>query len=565
MKNLVLKEMLMISESERAARRVTFDPKATVIKGGNDTGKSSLIKTIYHTLGATPPNIHPKWKSAKVRSAVTFSVANSTYTMLRDQKRLTIFDAGGAKIKSFDSITNDLAPYFATLFDFRLQLRTKQEGGSQALPAFLFLPFYVDQDQGWSSAWASFTQLGQFSRWKRDVVLYHTGVKPNAYYLAQLEVTRAEREMEEIKAERTMLDQIVKRVDTLVGQAQFNLDLQAYEAEIERLLAECNRLKAIEEQAKAELVDLYNHKSVIENQIVITAAAADEIGKDFSFAVEHMHDIVDCPTCGASYENKFSERFDMAADEDRCRTLLGDLKAELRELEKRMTERRAQTDTSSAEMRTLSDLLNQTTGEVKLHDLLKSEGRKDVRAVLEKEIVAVDAKVGTIDRELERAKTQVKLYDDRKRAREINGDYVKMMRRSLMALAVVNLPEAKYKRLDANIEESGSDLPRALLAYYISILHTIRTHSSSTFCPVVIDSPKQQDQDDENWKRILTFIRDDRPKDCQLVLGLVDDVGISFGGKVTELTDNYHVLSQKEYEDVAEAMRPMIDASLTDG
>jgi hypothetical protein len=215
-------------------------------------------------------------------------------------------------------------------------------------------------------------------------------------------------------------------------------------------------------------------------------------------------------------------------------------------------------------LRLLSDLLNQKTGEVKLHDLLKSEGRKDVRAVLEKDIAAVDAKVGAADHELERAKKQVKLYDDRKLAKEINDEYVKFMRQSLVKLAVVNLPEAKFKRLDASIEESGSDLPRALLAYYFSILHTIRTRSSSTFCPVVIDSPKQQDQDDENWKRILTFIRDDRPRDCQLILGLVDDVGVSFGGTVMELADNYHVLRQEEYEDVAEEMRPMMDASLTD-
>jgi hypothetical protein len=58
----------------------------------------------------------------------------------------------------------------------------------------------------------------------------------------------------------------------------------------------------------------------------------------------------------------------------------------------------------------------------------------------------------------------------------------------------------------------------------------------------VIDSPNQQDQDLANLKKMLHFIRDKRPKNSQIVLGLVDDCGVDFDGDVIELTDNYHLL-----------------------
>ena len=69
MKNLKFQSLLLLSKKERAARKIVFDPKATLILGENDTGKSSLIKAIYATFGADPAVIHPDWKSLGVDSS----------------------------------------------------------------------------------------------------------------------------------------------------------------------------------------------------------------------------------------------------------------------------------------------------------------------------------------------------------------------------------------------------------------------------------------------------------------------------------------------------------------
>ncbi|MCE5302414.1 MAG: hypothetical protein LLF97_04810 [Planctomycetaceae bacterium] len=564
MKRLVFNDLLLLSQKEKAARRLTFHPSVTVIKGPNDTGKSSVIKTIYRTLGAIPPQVHPNWNAASVRSAVRFTIDGVAYRILRDGKRYTLFDASDTKIRHFDSVTNDLSPCFAQLFNFHLLLKTHNDEGQQATPAFLFLPFYVDQDIGWVKSWSSFERLGQFVSSKSDVVYYHTGVRPNAYYKAKVSLADAERRLDSLRQERHMIEQVIQKIDVLLGQVSFDIDIVAYEREITELLAQCNLLRVQEETIKVETVKLYNARMVIQSQLTVTIAAANELGKDFAFAAERLDDRVDCPTCGATYENSFSERFQMAADEDRCRELISDLQEELREIETRISDQQSRASQLGELLSKLRSTLDAKQGEVKLVDVIRSEGRKEVRGVLKNDITTLDTHIGEADGEIEKLKAEMATFTDRQHSKRIAESYRSRMRSYLAALAVVGLSEADYKRLDCTIRESGSDLPRALLAYYFSILQTIRDNSSSTFCPIVIDSPKQQDQDEQNWKRILTFIRNNRPADSQLILGLVDDLGEDLGGDVVELSDTYHALQNSAFDSVMEEMRPLLDASITD-
>jgi hypothetical protein len=96
------------------------------------------------------------------------------------------------------------------------------------------------------------------------------------------------------------------------------------------------------------------------------------------------------------------------------------------------------------------------------------------------------------------------------------------------------------------------------LAYYFAILHVMTKHSTSTFCPMVIDSPNQQDQDRTNMVRMLNFIRDNRPADSQLILGLVDQFGVEFGGDVIELKNKHQLLSDDDYEELSSELSELV-------
>src|SRR5690348_8331513 len=122
MKRFSFQELVLASFKERKARRIQFHPQVTIIRGENETGKSSLMKSLFRTLGAEPSKVHPNWLDADVRSLVRFELDHVQYTMLRYTNNFTIFDGTGKPLRRFRSVTNDLGPYLARLFSFGLRL-----------------------------------------------------------------------------------------------------------------------------------------------------------------------------------------------------------------------------------------------------------------------------------------------------------------------------------------------------------------------------------------------------------------------------------------------------------
>ncbi len=562
MTRLRFHEILLLSAKEKTARRVKFPSLVTVIKGENDFGKSCLIKSLYTAFGATPKQVHPNWNRLAVTLLVHFDVGGTHYRILKAGRLYTIFNSEDAIVGSYGSVTKGLGPFFATLFDFHLELTNNSSAQpEQATPAFLFLPFYADQDASWIDNWDSFDFLRQFKAYRPAIAQFHAGIKPNEYYKAKSRKTLAETDLEQVRQERSVINRVLERIE-LISNTQFDLSITNYEQEIVLLLRRCNELQKSEAALREELVAIENRRSSIERQKEITELAATELGKDFEFASEKLAEEIECPTCGAEYHNSFAERFGIAQDEDQMRALLVQLNDEYEVCVSDLEKKKATVAAASEQIAQITAILEMRQGEIKLKDILRSEGKKEVRTVLRDELKALNQRIGELDDQVINAEKEMKDASSKKRSKEIREYYHGRMNAFLQQLQVKELTEAGYKEVYSKIRENGSDLPRALLAFYFAIIKTIERYSTTTRCPIVIDSPRQQDQDPENWKRMLEFMRDQRPADAQMVVGLVDDMGISLGGDVIELTDERQLLQKDQFEDVAEELRTYIDKAL---
>lgn len=100
--------------------------------------------------------------------------------------------------------------------------------------------------------------------------------------------------------------------------------------------------------------------------------------------------------------------------------------------------------------------------------------------------------------------------------------------------------------------------PRGIIAYYYAFLHTARKYSSSAFCPIVIDAPNQQGQDDT--ERVMRFIIDKRPADSQVTVATEDLFGLTdadatvvhVGKRANQLLD------EDRYDEVSDIVRPCL-------
>jgi hypothetical protein len=490
---------------------------------------------------------------------VHFDLGGATHRILKAGKKYTVFNANDEVIGSYGSITSGLGPFFADLFNFHLQLTNSQTSApQQATPAFLFLPFYFDQDTSWLVNWDSFESLRQFKQYRRAIAEFHTGIKANEFYKAKNRKALAEASLNEVRSERVAANRVLEHLERL-SQTQFDLSLSNYEKEISLLLAQCNELMKAEESLREELVRIESRRVSLEIQIRITQSAATELDKDFDFATDELEDEIECPTCGAGYHNSFADRFGIARDEDQMRTLLVKLQEEYGACSSELQRKRCIAAESNACLIQINEILQMRQGEVRLHDILRSEGKKEMREVLRQELDILNRRIGVIDDEVESAEKEMREASSSKRSREIKDYYRGRMASFLRLLQVKELMEDGYKEVYSPVKENGSDGPRALLAFYFAILQTIVKYSTTTICPIVIDSPKQQDQDDENWRSMLRFIRDQRPTDAQVILALVDDAGIDMGGDVIELKDERQLLQKDQFDEVAAEVRKYLD------
>jgi len=389
MKNFVLREMLLASFRTKTARRVVFDPNVTIVKGNNETGKSSLIKSILRTFGAEPAKVHPSWDQAEVRSVVRFEIDGKQYAMLRHGGTYAMFDAEARRLQNFSSVTNELGPFFANLVGFGLRLPGRSGVLGPLPPAFYFLPFYMDQDASWSDAWAGFKNLDQFPNWKQSVIEYHAGIRGNEFYAEKAKKIEAESELNRVRRKREGLQEIYGNLQDRFDMAQFNVNFEAYGAEVEELLRKCSKLRQREEQFKVDLSELRNQREALKTQIGITTHARNESRQDFDFAVQlgSASEEIHCPTCGQGYTNSFGERFDIARDEDRCADLALQLTGELADVDSKINVKLADMRKIGDDVTMIERLLGRKEGEVALVDLVRQEGRRELRDVMDRDWV----------------------------------------------------------------------------------------------------------------------------------------------------------------------------------
>lgn len=561
MKNFVLNEILLLSHLDRRAKKVKFDPKTTIILGVNDTGKSCLLKSIYRTFGAEPAKTHPRWTKSDVLSLIRFTLDAQQFSMLQHNRLYAIFDDKDQLIKNFTRVTSELGPFLARLFDFKVKLNDKSGNAVIPPPAYFFLPFYIDQDSSWNRNWSSFAKLQQFREWRQSIAEYHTGMKPNKFYELKADLDRLTREIKEATAELRVLESAKARIKEQFPPGTFDVDIDSFRSEVEELISRCQELNKVEETFKEKLIDLRNHKMLIGYQITIANQAVKEKGADYKFATSIVEDHLDCPTCGAIYENSFAERFAIAQDEDRCRDLVVSLKQDEIDLNYQIEKLREQYAENREQFVAVSRILEKRQSDIRLKDVIESEGKKEVDRVFSAHLLHYQGEVFKSEMELNQVKDSLKFIETqlRTKKKEISSFYLSFMRSYLNKLQVLTLPQGSYNQIYSNIKEIGSDLPRALLAYYYSVLQTMKKYSSSAFCPIVIDSPNQQGQDPASLRKMIEFILESKPEDSQLILGLENLNGLKPDVKIIELKTKLQLLRKEEYKKVSREVSPLLE------
>lgn len=541
---IYFKDISILSRRDKKGFSFEFSPSVNMIFGENDTGKSSLIKALYFTLGGDC-RIDKDWKDDDIITKVCISVKGKKYSFIRHNKRISIFsNSDDTKPLVTSSRMVDIADAVREIFDFNLQLSYKKTGKqSQANPACLYLPFYIDQDSGWHTVLSSFSGLTMYDDWQKNSLQFHSGIKPKEYYELSGKIKTIQIELEKLNATLMVVLAAKKRFEESFGRVLFDIDIEYYQDLLDKFLSKCRELNEKESEFRLNLLSLLSSRDSIVSEIEVCRSLLE------NFDDQSTTDV--------------AEKYHMFENREQILEIVPQMYDEKQVLDDQISsikEELKQSQTLSAE---LNLMMQEVRGELTLQDVIKSQASKEVEFTFDEQIKSLHEKIGIQKTALDSLIEEQGKFTDKKRTQDINDSF-----KSFLAIAQEKLgigspiiaPLIQYVKITKS--KTGSRGPRSIFAYHYGLLKTMEKHSTVAMLPIVIDSPKQQDLDTEGTEKLIDLCTEDLGKNNQIIIGAVSLESNMHGYHQIELTKKYSLLKFDDYEKAFNEIMPFYEKGI---
>lgn len=568
-KNLSFKQLTIVSNSQKSANQFNFHPQYNLITGNNNSiGKSTLAKLLLWTLGCSTHH-DATWKALDIRSLLVFSIDDNEYAVGR-YNDIIYTKHPHQNWKKFEKITGEYSKLFAEIVEFKVLLPNKNDTTKLETPppAYYFLPFYIDQELGWTQTWNSFSNLQQYAKWKPEVIKYHTGYI-NLKYFEFLE------EISTNQFERKAIEEKVNTIETSINVINEYLPISPKvialnSNELQELYKQVNQdLQILQEKQESffkKISELNAEKIYFQSQLDLALVASQELDKDYQFSVENIEDdTISCPICGTKHDNSLINRASILSDKAEADTQVSTIKNKIAILNKNLAKN----------TETLAEIENEIQFINSKYDNLLSANEispQNTPSIIEE--IATSTIHNRVQKTIEESNIKIKKYDAEIRAskKEQASLLTKEEKEKLDSNFKLSL-SSYIEKLDAtainlsNISSSldynkmhgnggAAESTRGLLAYYYAVLKQIYNAQNEVFAPIIIDTPNQQEQAHFNYSKIIDFIKQYTPKTAQLIICAMDRPEIEDYKKHAHviLLDENKLLSSEKYSSLKDLL-----------
>ncbi len=555
MKGLQFQRLVLLSDSKRTANQFTFPKRFNLVTGNdNSIGKSTLVKSLFWALGCDP-HFDKDWKSNDVKTILYFTVNQNKYIASRYADGI-YFGVEGSKLTKYSKITGQFAEDFSEIVGFDLLLANRAEGIDCPPPAFYFLPFYIDQKKSWDEPWNGFEGLGQYTRFKSNLIKYFSGYLPKEHFDLEEEIFEQKAIEKEANQQVTRITEAIDLLKEIAPEQTVAItseEFQNIQREIEEELANfsSNQSNLYELQSM-----LANEIHELEQQYLIASTSAKELNDDYTFAVENIPtDSLECPLCGVEHDNSLISRAGLLVDKESIDQQADKIKSQL---EIKYRERDA-----------LGQEINLVTAEIeRINEKYLIEDSEEQQAKFEQAIYVVSQhKVNqNVTQKKESCQLQSKQASDQQK--EIKKEQRKLVKKAtrdeLNELFIGNLVESINSLSATGVNLDGVKAPmdykkilgggaaegtRGTLAYQLAVIRQIDHSNPCEISPFVIDTPNQQEQAKHRYEQVMDVLTENIPQGYQVILCAMDNAALDNykeNAHVIKL-DNNRLLQHKPY------------------
>lgn len=292
---LIFRELFIFSPSEKKAKKVEFTDGINIItssqEDGTDRGKSVIMRSLYHTMGAEGC-FEKNWEGKDKVYVLKIDIDGIGYYIYRSAELFKFFSED--KEVLFTSVSSrELSEKLKRYTNFAVQLPNRSEKLEVTPPAYNYLPFYIDQDHYEGNNYAAFKNLGQYVGFRENVLFYHLGVYNEEYF----ELVHSRDEIKEKKAQsesqleifKAMIEGLDKKLAGVSVSSSYEAlrkDVAIYQKEYAEVLDKLSK-------SKKKLIDLRNHLYETEQMLKEIEDVSKESEKKIKKLCKHI-----CPECG---------------------------------------------------------------------------------------------------------------------------------------------------------------------------------------------------------------------------------------------------------------------------
>lgn len=513
--SLVFKEIIITDIKNRLSKKISFSPDMNLITSDkNSKGKSIIMKSLYHAMGANSM-FDDNFKKDQMLFDIYFSFNKNNYEILRLKNDYVIIKND----KLYDSVkygqVYKLSKFYKEELDMFVYLKDKHESIILAPPAYLFIPYYLDQDVSWKKEQEPFENMGQFEKLSRNqLYYYHLGIYSNEYFEINSKLKNNNEILNKYKNE-------LKNKDIIFSELKKELSDKVV-LNLNELDIELRNLKYILTDKSGKIEKLKSKIYEKENEIISLEFLLDNIDSAIKQISKQQNKLsskhVVCPNCKYEYdinlkeevENLYNNEF-LLDRKEKTVIDIESLKSDVEILKKDL-------DIYLNEIKEVKE--NLFKKEINYRDYLNREAIQGLLNVKAKEISELEEKYEK--QRMTCISLQMKLDSLDEKQIKVGPLFRQFYVSNLIDLGVKSFNEKKIKPF-FKLSISGSLYVRSTLAFFYAFLDTkLKLNSKKFVCPLVIDSPRDGEQDDINSTLILEYILSRHVENYQLIVASVD-------------------------------------------
>ncbi len=559
MNRLILKKLIVISESEKKSREIEFKKGLNIIIGKNKTGKSSLIKSIFFTFGCEV-KFEDEWKKLIDKYILYFQYGYDYFCILRINKVYKLFKTN-TEFTNYQLIieTNNFHAYSEELMKIlgvSMDCLTKNGVPITITPPLLFRFQYIDQDKGWEKIGQSFTNMQYIKDWDSNTNKYVVGFLNEKYYKTKKERDIIKTDITNYDIKINHFEEFIKNLTASINNSNtedtFDKDNNKRyfdNRELNQRLV--NEMDSIEK----EILELVEKLSKIKNkryekilELNFIKENVKELEADHTFAI-HEDPNLKCPFCGSVHENSLENRIEIVKDIQAGNELVSILRSEIKELDSKIHILSTRKNKLKLNYKSLKKNIEEVKENISIIRSYQNQGKIEIidSSIKQKEntILTRDSKYNQklkLDDQLNQLKSPT-------RRNEISKE---LKSYCIGVYSVLNIPSSFIKLRDfiQVLQKTGSDNPRMIYAYHISLYLYNLHREYSPFNFLVIDTPNQQGQDEENLKSIDATLGILDSESGQVIIGTERETGHEEkANKVTCLMEERRCLTNIDYKE----------------